>query len=340
MMAALHVPTRLYIDVTDACRLRCRHCCSSSGCASDDEMSDGEIFRVMDEAHRMGITGLILSGGEPLLRPGTPAFLEHAAGLGFHITLLTNGLLIDEAMGRFLARLGIRVKISLDGATAGTHEGLRGPGTFSRTLEVLRMLAALPSPGLTVHYTVNRRNIRELPDLPDLLSDIGVPNMVIGTIKPSGRAAVNRDLLITPAMIPYVNRLVTRVVESGDIPVVRFTDRGWGEFGCPAVCSKIGITARGYLTTCAFFGEDRLGGNIRESGLDDLWNRHRSGDNGFEINRQCASCSHLGTCAGGCRARAAWYSGDTNAPDPYACSLHQKADFIREHSGLILELAR
>ncbi|RKX76672.1 MAG: hypothetical protein DRP60_07290, partial [Spirochaetes bacterium] len=70
----MKLPSRLYIDVTDACQLRCRHCCSSSGKAAEEEMSDKEIFSLIEQASDMGITKLVFSGGEPLIRPGIRGF--------------------------------------------------------------------------------------------------------------------------------------------------------------------------------------------------------------------------------------------------------------------------
>ncbi len=301
-------------------------------------MSDEEIFRLIDEAAALGIRNIVFSGGEPLLRKSTAAFLEHAADRGLKTTLLTNGLLIDSDMASFLVNLDVHIKISLDGTSAAIHDRFRGAGTFEKTLNVLRMIAELESANLTVHYTVNRLNLQELPELPGLLKNLGVPNMVVGTIKPSGRAAINQELLIPPAMIPYVNQLVTRVVDSGSISLVQFTDRGWGEFGCPAVCSKLGITARGYMTTCAFFGSDMLGGNIRDLSLSELWTKSNSGESCFEINETCQACKNLERCAGGCRARAAYYYNDKNAPDPYSCALYKKKDFVTKNELLFQNL--
>jgi radical SAM protein with 4Fe4S-binding SPASM domain len=332
------LPSRLYIDVTNSCNLSCLHCCSSSGHKKTDELTDQEIVRIIDEAAGSGITNLIFSGGEPLLRESLPDLIEHAVRAGCGVTLLTNGLLFtSELAGRLIAPK-VRIKMSLDGTTAQTHEALRGPGTFKRTLDVLGMLVDLGAPGLTVHFTVNRWNFRELRDLPSLLKEIGVSFLVVGTIKPSGRAAVNRELLIPPVMIPYVNRVVTEITDKAEIPTVRFTDRGWGEFGCPAVCSKMGLTADGRLNTCVFFGDALQGDSVRDFSLPELWNRHIELMKDLTPGKTCSKCGHLKDCAGGCRARALYYTGDVRGPDPYSCALYGKMTFIRENKELLESL--
>lgn len=328
-------PSRVYLDVTNACQLRCRHCCTTSGARLEDELTTAKVFDVVDQVHRMGISSLVLSGGEPLLRPELDAIVDRARDLGLEVTLLTNGLLIDGRRARRLVAQGVRVKISLDGATAQTHDFLRGAGTFARTCEVLGTLLRAGAHDLTVHYTVHRESFQELAALPGLLRRLGVPNLVIGTIKPSGRARVNADLLIPPRMAPYVHQTVSAIKRRAGLGVLGFSDRGWGDFGCPASCNKLGITASGRLTTCAFFGERFLGGSVRELPLDELWREHLERGDMFVANETCARCPALVACGGGCRARALHYRGDINAIDPYCCALREKQLFLDDQRGVL-----
>lgn len=333
------IPSRVYLDVTNACQLRCRHCCTSSGAPFEDELALDEIFSVIDQVQAMGIARLVISGGEPLLRAELPAIFEHAHALGLDVTLLTNGLLIDEDWTQRFLDLEVRVKISLDGTTAATHDYLRGRGTFDRACVVLGSLAASGVRDLTVHYTVHRKNFAELPLLPDLLARLGVTNVVIGTLKPSGRARVNEELLIPPQMVPYVQQKVRAIKRQAQITILELNDRGWEGFGCPATCNKLGLTASGRLTTCAFFGQEYLGGSIRESSLEELWHDHLRRGDMFVANASCAGCSSLPRCGGGCRARALYYNDDINGTDPYCCAFSRKKLFLDEHRGE-LETAR
>jgi len=336
-MDATIKPSRIYIDVTNACNLRCRHCCTSSGCRYEDELGKEEIISLIHQAKKMGITNLVFSGGEPLIRKDFFSILEYARNSGMEVTILTNGLLIDYKKAKTLIDLSVRVKISLDGACAETHDYLRGKGTFERTIDILRLMVKLKCETLTVHYTVHRLNFLELEMLPELLRKIGVPNLVIGTIKPAGRAQINSELLIPPRMVPFVHERVNSVKRNAGIRIMSFSDRGWGEFGCPASCNKLGITSTGFLTTCAFFGSQFLGGNIREHTLEELWQSHLARSDIFVANEKCKKCPYLPSCAGGCRARALYYYGDINAPDPYCCALYNKKVFIDENRPTLLK---
>lgn len=321
-------PARVYLDVTDACNLRCRHCCTASGTPRADELTLREIAHVIDQVAAMKVRYLVISGGEPMLRPELPQVLTHARGRGLAVTLLTNGLLVDRAAAQMLSRMKIRVKISLDGATRETHEALRGSGTFDSTLNALLILRSAEAEGLAVHFTLNRINANELLRLPAVLTSVGVRNLVVGVIKPSGRAKDNADLLVPPSMVPYLRLQIDILAQNPEITLQSFADQCTGAFGCPATCNKFGVTASGRVTTCAFFGNELLGDSIRDHLLYTLWERQKLRDMVFAANKRCARCPDLPTTGGGCRARAMYYHGDLNAPDPYCCTKREHRLFL------------
>jgi MoaA/NifB/PqqE/SkfB family radical SAM enzyme len=108
------------------CNLNCKHCYSlSTDVDFPGELSTGEVFTVMDDLKAFGVPVLILSGGEPLLRPDIFEISRRAKGLGFYVGLSTNGTLIDPAMSARIAAVGYDyVGISLDGIGA-VHDRFR-----------------------------------------------------------------------------------------------------------------------------------------------------------------------------------------------------------------------
>jgi radical SAM protein with 4Fe4S-binding SPASM domain len=283
----------------------------------------------------MQVKKVVFSGGEPMVRADLPAILEHARAKGLHITLLTSGILIDPDWAKFLAGLNIRVKVSLDGVTSVTHDFLRGNGAYQMLLKALACLRSAGMEDLAVHFTVHRHNLGELLKLPEFLPTVGVKNLMVGMIKPSGRAKVNSELLIPPEMVPYVRQKIEILGRSGAITLQQFSDRGWEGFGCPATCNKFGVTASGNTTTCAFFGTAFLGNSIREFSLSDLWEQHLTQGDMFSANEQCVQCPTLPVSGGGCRARALYYHHDINGTDPYCCALHQKTVFLEKHLAVL-----
>src|SRR3990167_6431003 len=79
------------------CNLTCKHCYSIS--ADKDfpgELSTEEVFRVMDDLKAFAVPALILSGGEPLLRPDIDEISRRAKAMGFYVGLSSNGTLVSE----------------------------------------------------------------------------------------------------------------------------------------------------------------------------------------------------------------------------------------------------
>ena len=108
------------------CNLTCKHCYSIS--ADKDfpgELSTQEVYGVMDDLKRFRVPVLILSGGEPLLRPDIFDVAQRAKGLGFYVGLSSNGTLIDESNIRRIAETEFDyVGVSLDGIRE-THDKFR-----------------------------------------------------------------------------------------------------------------------------------------------------------------------------------------------------------------------
>ena len=123
------------------CNLACRHC--YSGSADRDfagELSTDEVRTAMADLRRFGVPALILSGGEPLLRPDIFDLAAEAKRLGFHASLSTNGTLIDAALADRIKAAGFDyVGISLDGIGA-VHDRFRGQdGAYAKSLAALRL---------------------------------------------------------------------------------------------------------------------------------------------------------------------------------------------------------
>jgi radical SAM protein with 4Fe4S-binding SPASM domain len=328
-------PSRVYIDVTNACPLRCLHCCSLSGEAWDDELTLAEIKDIIEQARDMAVKNLVISGGEPMLRRDLFDILEWGRAHDLGITLLTSGMLIDERSARSFAELGIRVKISVDGVSAETHDFLRGSGHFDRMVEALIIIKEASVADRSVHFTIHQKNAAEILELSEFLPALGIRNLVVGTIKPSGRAKAQESLLIPPAMYPYIKQKINELSRCGTVNIQSFTDRDWEGFGCAATCNKFGITARGRATTCVFFGDEFLGGSIREQSLEKLWEDYRARDVMFRPNDHCRACPGLPVSGGGCRARALYFLGDINERDPYCCALYDKKLFIDAHRDMV-----
>ena len=176
------------------CNLTCLHCYSiSTDKDFAGELSREEVSTVMKDLKAFGVPVLILSGGEPLLRPDIFDIAMEARAMGFYVGLSTNGTLIDAAMAKRIAAVGFNyVGISLDGI-AKTHDLFRRKeGAFDLSLGGIRLLRAIDVK-VGIRYTMTQDNAHDLPALLRLTEDEDIDKFYFSHLNYSGRGKKNRD---------------------------------------------------------------------------------------------------------------------------------------------------
>lgn len=171
-------PMLVFWETTRACALACRHCrADATTRALPGELTTAEGLRLVEDVAAFGRPHpiLVLTGGDCLAREDLFEIVGHAHRLGVPTALSPSVTpMLTPAMIERIATSGVKaVSISLDGATAATHDGVRGiPGHFDRTLEAM---SALVAAGLTVQVntTVMRTNVDEMPDVAAILAGRG-----------------------------------------------------------------------------------------------------------------------------------------------------------------------
>ncbi|MBD3805359.1 MAG: radical SAM protein, partial [Thioclava sp.] len=175
------------------CNLTCKHCYSIS--ADKDfagELTTQEVFAVLDDLKAGNVPALILSGGEPLLRPDFFAIAQRSKDLGFYTALSSNGTLIDAAMMEKIAPIGFDyVGISLDGLGTTHDKFRRMAGAFDMSLAAIRLCRAA---GLKVgvRFTLTQDNFADLPGLLQLVEDEGIDRFYFSHLNYAGRGNKNR----------------------------------------------------------------------------------------------------------------------------------------------------
>jgi MoaA/NifB/PqqE/SkfB family radical SAM enzyme len=149
---------------TSRCNSRCLSCdwWRSSGA---DDLSHAEIAEVARAVPELRITRVLLSGGEPLLRPDFGRVAALFQDRGARVELTTSGVLLARQAQAVAAYID-RVTVSLDGAGAASYltvRGIDGLGAIETGLARLRTLA--PAMPVTARATLHAANFRELPDL-------------------------------------------------------------------------------------------------------------------------------------------------------------------------------
>ncbi len=333
------------------CNLTCKHCYSIS--ADKDfsgELTSEEVLRVMDDLKAFRVPALILSGGEPLLRPDFFEIARHAKALGFFTALSTNGTLIDERMMEKIVPVGFDyVGISLDGLRASHDRFRRMAGAFDKSLHALRLCR---DAGLKVgvRFTLTQDNFSDLPGLLRLVDDEGIDRFYFSHLNYAGRGNKHRrddahhrmtreamELLFATCW-DYQQRGRRKEFTSGNNDADGVFLLHWVRRKFPERAAHIEAKLRqwgGNASGVNVANIDNLGnvhpdtmwwhytlGNVRERTFGEIWQdvsdplmaglkqRPRP------VKGRCASCAYLMICNGNTRVRAQQTSGDPWAEDP------------------------
>ncbi len=176
-------------EVTRSCNLNCVHCRAAAEAGPyPGELDTKESLRLIDQIASFSKPVIILTGGEPLLREDIFDLALYGTSRGLRMVIAPNGTLIKKETARRLKESGIqRVSISLDGATAESHDRFRRvAGAFAGAL---RGIDCLKEAGLEfqINTTVTQRNISELPAIMEFAIQLGAVAHHIFLLVPTGR---------------------------------------------------------------------------------------------------------------------------------------------------------
>jgi MoaA/NifB/PqqE/SkfB family radical SAM enzyme len=182
-------------QLNSACNLGCLHCCEEAGHSMPDEMTREQALDFCEQIAELNIPYMAISGGEPLLCPHIFDVCDSIRGHNISLKIETNGEFIDEKTALKLTDLKLRsVQISLDGATAETHERLRVEGDWDKAIQACKYL--VKNGGNTeIVFVPTKFNIHEVGDVIDLAYSLGSYGVYTGKIMRIGRAAKNWDIL-------------------------------------------------------------------------------------------------------------------------------------------------
>src|SRR4030066_1764464 len=194
---SIHAPFLVVWDFTHKCNLNCKHCYSNSGAVFEEELNTKEALDVVDQLADAGVTALAFSGGEPLSRKDFFEVARHAVKRGLYVSVATNGTLLTKENVKKLKQTGVNyVEVSVDGATAETHDEFRGvPGAFEKAVTGLKNCVE-EELCACIATTATKSNLAEMPAIIDLAEQIGAERFTYFNFIPTGRgkALYNQDL--------------------------------------------------------------------------------------------------------------------------------------------------
>ena len=168
----LKPPAELFIMITTGCNLHCRHCWPKADTLSAATTIILKDFNTwIDNFIGLGVGNFCITGGEPLTHSDCKDMLAYSAGRDEvdRICLQTNGTELTKNHVAWMKRLPkekIHFQISIEGASPGIHDNLRGNGSFEKTIAGLKLLGEIGLlHNVTLAFTEMQSNIEDLPKL-------------------------------------------------------------------------------------------------------------------------------------------------------------------------------
>ena len=333
------------------CNLACKHCYATS--ADIDfagELSTEEVFSVMEDLQAFGVSVLILSGGEPLLRPDIFEISKRAKDMGFYVGLSSNGTLIDDTNIADIERIGYDyVGVSLDGMRDIHDCFRRKQGAFDASINGIR-LCHEAGIKIGLRFTLTQDNATELPDLLQLMRDEDIDKFYLSHLNYAGRGNRNRasDLhhKMTRSAMDLMFETCWKDVQAGikrefvtgnndadgvyllqwaaqhipeHLPALRKQLLRWG--GNSSGVNIANIDNLGTVHPDTMWWDYSIG-NVRDRPFSEIWEDTSdplmAGLKAAQrpLEGRCASCQHLAICGGNSRTRAWQLTGNPWAEDP------------------------
>jgi len=325
-------PLHVTWEITNACNLHCSHCfVPDVGRPLPDELDTQQAYHIVDNIAESGAESLLFSGGEPLLREDLLEIARHASS-SLSLSLQTNGYFLEERAEQ-LKDVGFsQIQVSLDGASAETHDYLRGKGSYQRALKGISKCIDLRFPSMGIAATIHVRNYDELPQMVELALDLGSDVFEARAFGAAGKGRQMAHLSLSQEqrrrMYEYLAQKQSELARIwSEDPYIILVSAAAKEacvdphnpavgLGCAAGILGCAITASGKVIPCVGLRVEI--GDLRRERLGDIWKHSpllKAMRNRRKLTGKCGRCEYRYLC-GGCRAAAYYAYGDVMAEDP------------------------
>jgi radical SAM protein len=350
-------------EVTQACDLACVHCRAS---AQPDrhpmELSTSEGKALIDQIAAMHVPVFVLTGGDPIKRPDLFELIGHARSRGARVSLTPSAtpLLTREIIAQLKGAGLARLAVSMDGASAETHDAFRGmSGSFARTLDAVRWANEIGLP-VQINTTFSRRNIGEIDAIVALTKSLNIALWSVFFLVPTGRGKLND--LQSAAEFEQVFEKIYRLSKSASFDIKtteaphyrrfhlqqRVVERKTGEQAVTPekAADAIGRAPRGLNDGKGFVFISHVGevfpsgflpvsaGNIRHEPLSTVYRESplfQGLRDTAKLEGKCGVCEFKEIC-GGSRARAYALTGNPYGEEP--CCAYMPKGYVPPPSSV------
>ncbi len=342
-MPILNPPASLVAELTHRCPLHCVYCSNPIEMAKrESELTTPQWLDVIEQAAKMGILHLHLTGGEPTLRDDVVELTRHARKLGLYTNLITSGVGVNEDKLKQLCDAGLdHVQLSFQDSQEITANEYAGTKAHLLKIKTAQMIRTLPL-AFTLNIVIHRENISRLNEMIALSETLGADRIEIAHVQYYGWAFKNRGRLIpTLEQVKEANTIIQNAKE-------RLKDKVRIDFVLPDYYAKFPkpcmggwgktvmlIDPAGRALPChsAMVIPELEFDSVTEKPLQEIWANSTS-FNQFRgeawMKEPCSGCERKTQDFGGCRCQAQMLAGDASATDPVCSLSNQRASVQNE----------
>lgn len=248
-----NIPLNMTFELTPLCNFNCVMCYVHLN--EKDAKQQGRILtadewlEIARQAKDMGTLELSLTGGEPFVHPEFWKIYAQLNRMGFLITILSNGSLIDEAVIEKFREYGMpyRVKLTIYGASNETYLKTCGSADgFTRVSRAIDLLRKEQVP-LLLTSTIVKENADDLQKIYAFAREKGLPMQHTVSVVNSARGASNKTEESRFALSDFPDELSLAELEKSKFPPLK-TPFAW----CASYKTSLWLTWHGRLQLCAF----------------------------------------------------------------------------------------
>nr|MCK4929611.1 radical SAM protein [Nanoarchaeota archaeon] len=273
-------PSIMIMLLNTKCNLRCQFCDLYKG---NEEITFEDCIKVLAEGAELGVSNLVLTGGEPFLHKDLFRIIKYAKELGYGVNVTTNGTLINETLEKIVDSGVDSVSVSIDGLEK-THDMLRGKkGSFKKAFEGIKLLVKkLGKKKVAIYFVVTNKNVKELKEIYNLSLGLGVKFdfWPVNDVK-EFYLKKDDDIKEYSEFIDYIDKKDPNFKGKKEYykKALDYHQEKDMRVRCLGLCNHFGINVNGELQPCCMWGGHALKiGNVFHNSLAELWHSDKARD--------------------------------------------------------------
>lgn len=294
------VPIKCTFELTARCNLNCKMCYvhlteAQISCIGR-ELTNEEWLTIAAQAKEAGVLYLTLTGGEIFSRPGFRELYEKLSEMGFLLSLMTNGTLINESIIEWLReRPPYSISLTIYGSSNEVYESVcRVKNGFDKFDHALTLLQKLDIP-IDIKATLIRDNEEDFPNMAQYVWSKGIRLRHTFGIVRAARGAT--------ADVAAVRKRPSDIsAEAYDRSKLKRYAPGHGPYrhhpayldDCGAYGNSATITWNGNMVFCAFTSEPYV--DLLKKPFGDAWEELMTAVSQIQKPDQCVDCKYEDYC--------------------------------------------